>query len=217
MTASQQSRPLQLPPPPQQLLLNAPQPVAVIAQTTPPSAASPPRVTATPTPTAQRSAPTATTLSAAVKADKKSCPCGRKQVNAKCKHARCKMCCAAIPELCFSEHNKAKHSYRSPPCLDLIAAAIRSRADEERKRQTILPSNEGTTLYILYMGGKQPGTVRPIIPQNWVTTNIMFCALCVHTGQLKNYKIASVIKASTEFFTEWDTAVPAVSTTVSAQ
>jgi hypothetical protein len=78
-----------------------------------------------------------------------------------------------------SEHSKAKNQKFVSPFCQLIYLAMENKS----------------IVWIKYSGGKTPGEVRPIQPQQWINHNVSFIAQCLRSSKEKRYMVYKIVDA----------------------
>jgi len=90
--------------------------------------------------------------------------CGKTKANLQCTLLACLNCCTKDPTTnCrVMKHQTGKPAISGHPLLD------------ELEKQFALPADERAALYIKYMGGSNPGTVRAVTPTRWAAQRSSF-------------------------------------------
>jgi len=115
------------------------------------------------------------------------CGCGTNKINKSCLLKMCKECCGKSLARCFvSGHREAKGTFLKTPVTDIITEAI----------------SKGLIVWIKYLGGKSPGSIRSIKPLHWVIPCASFKAKCFNSDIEKRYNMDKVADVRYEIWSD---------------
>lgn len=113
------------------------------------------------------------------------CECKRAKINKQCTLKKCLICCSESPLSCIvTSHKQKKLSKYTPAWIQIFEEAMKN----------------SSIIWIKYIGGSKPGTVRAIKPIEWVVKSVSFMAECQRDNLKKRYLVERITDCQKSYF-----------------